>query len=80
MSKFLVFRTLKSKSRYWTLFWPKYCASAGRGVSHAAAAAAAAASTAAGRGNGGWLIERGSFLSLKHQSAGDGRRSHASAW
>src|SRR3989442_2375026 len=30
---------LKSKVRYWTLFWPKYCAAAGGGVTPAASTA-----------------------------------------
>src|SRR4029078_4296314 len=43
MSKCRVFMTLKSKSLYWTLFWPKYCARAGGGRSNARTRAAVTA-------------------------------------
>src|SRR5688500_1595396 len=69
MSKLRVFRTLKSKSLYWTLFCPKYWAPAGAGTIRARVSAATA--TAAGRRDEE-VMGAGSLRSLKHQSPGRG--------
>src|SRR5213592_2461206 len=67
MSKCRVFMTRKSKSLYWTLFWPKYWAAAGDGASIRPTATAATTNDRRARRNEGMAGLLETWVSRCHQ-------------